>query len=180
MHESRSIQRSRLVAFTLLALFASRQAAAQKFGGIGAGLVVPAGQMGRIDNVGYGIVGVWQSILPLRSAGIRLDAAFSAMSRKATVQDITERITDLSAGAVIRFPRVSVAYGYAIAAAGVYNHSTSPAPVGSTSSTDLGVSFGAGWRFSVGGRKAFAEARYHKIMSSGGPRFLPVNLGLAF
>lgn len=138
------------------------------------------GELGRVDNAGYGIVGVWQSIPPLATVGIRLDGSLSALSRKATIQHITERIANVSAGTVIRFPRVSVAYGYAIATGGVYNQSTSPAPVGSTSSTDLGISLGAGWRFSVGRRKAFAEARYHKIMSSGGPRYVPVNFGLAF
>jgi hypothetical protein len=168
------------LSIALAALLVSQPAAAQKFAGVSAGVVVPTGDLGRIDNVGYDISGVWQSIPPLRRAGFRLDASYMALTRKATIRDITQSIANLSVGTVVRFPRISVAYGYAIAAAGIYNQSVRPAPVGSTSSTDLGLSLGAGWRFAIGGRKAFAEVRYHKIVSSRGPRFVPVNFGLAF
>lgn len=162
------------------ALLASQPAHAQKFGGIAVGAVVPAGDLSRIDNVGYDVTGVWQSIPPLAKAGFRVDASYIALTRKATIQHVAQRFANVSAGTVIRFPRISVNYGYAIAAAGIYNQSISPAPIGSTSSTDLGVSLGAGWRFSVGHRQAFTEVRYHKIMSSSGPRFVPLNFGLAF
>ena len=160
-------------------LVPARAATAQKFMGLGAAVVIPTGDFGRIDNTGYGVTATWQSIPPLASAGFRVDASYAALSRKATIQDITERIASVSAGTVIRFPRISVSYGYAIAAAGVYNHFTSPRPIGSTSATDLGVSIGAGWRFDLAGRKVFTEVRYNRI-SGGGPRFVPVTFGLAF
>jgi hypothetical protein len=168
--------RPALIAVTLLVF--TQPLSAQHFGGVAAGVAVPAGALGRIDNVGYNALGVWQSIPPLTSAGIRVDASYSAMTRAGTIQDITERIAGLSVGTVIRFPRVSVSYGYAIATAGAYNQSTSPMPIGATSATDLGYGLGAGWRFSLGGRKAFAEARFNKISS--GTRFVPVTFGLAF
>jgi hypothetical protein len=163
----------------LFALIGTKSAAAQKLAGVAAGMSIPLGELGRIDNAGYGVSGVWQSIPPLTSAGIRVDASYSAMTRKATVQDITERIASVSVGTVIRYPRISVSYGYAIATIGGFNQSTSPAPVGSTSSTDLGIALGAGYRFAIGKRKAFVEARHIKIMSSGGPRFIPLTFGVA-
>jgi hypothetical protein len=166
------------IAFMALAL--SKPLAAQKFAGVAAGVVVPLGELGRIDNAGYNITGVWQSIPPLTSAGFRIDASYSAMKREATIQSITERIAGLSVGTVIRFPRISVSYGYAIATVGAYNQSTDPTPVGSASSTDLGVGLGAGYRFTLGGRKAFIEARHTRIMSGGRPGFVPVTFGLAF
>src|SRR5690242_15285857 len=111
--------------------------AAQHFGGIGVGATVPTGDLGRIDNVGYNILGMWQSIPPLSRAGFRADASYGALTRKATVQHVTERLTNFSVGTVLRFPRISVDYGYAIAMAGIYNQSTSPEPVGASSLTDL-------------------------------------------
>ena len=162
----------------LLCMIVAPPVAAQKLAGIAAGMVVPVGELGRIDNVGYAAAGVWQSIPPLASVGFRVDASYNAMKRKATIQAVGERVGSLSAGAVIRFPRISVSYGYAIATVGTYAHWTSPQPVGATTSVDLGYGAGAGYRFAVGGRKAFAEARYHKISS--GARFIPVTFGLAF
>ena len=163
----------------ILLLFAVRLGA-QTSAGIGVGGIVPIGELGRIDNVGYHVTAAWQSIPPLRSAGFRVDASYSAMSRKATIQDITERIFSLTAGPVVRFPRIGVSYGYAMGTAGAYRQSTSPQPIGATASTDLGISVGTGWRFAVGQRPSYVEARYHRIMSSGGPRFVPVTFGLLF
>lgn len=160
-----------------IALFAS-SLGAQTTTGIGAGVVVPVGELGRIDAVGYHVAGHWQSIPPLRSLGFRVDASFSAMGRKQTIQDISERILSVTAGPVVRFPRIGVSYGYATATAGAYNQSTSPQPTGAAASTSLGLGAGLGWRFSIGKRSAFTEARYHQI--SGGPRFVPVSFGLLF
>jgi hypothetical protein len=162
----------------LLSLLAVGPLPAQKFGGISAGLTLPMGELARIDNAGYAIVGVWQAIPPLATTGFRVDASYSAMTRKATIQGVTEQIANLSAGAVMRFPRISVSYGYAIGTVGSYAQWTSPRPIGSTSSPDLGFSLGAGYRFNVGRRKAFTEARYHKVSS--GLRFMPITFGLAF
>ena len=163
--------------FGFIALFAA-SLGAQTTTGIGTGVVVPIGELGRIDAVGYHVTGQWQSIPPLRSLGFRVDASFSAMGRKQTIQDISERILGVTAGPVVRFPRIAVSYGYATATAGAYNQSTSPQPTGAATSTSLGIGAGLGWRFSIGKRSVFTEARYHRI--SGGPRFVPVSLGLLF
>src|SRR3954467_5474229 len=112
------------VVFT--ALLSANALAAQTFTGLGAGFTIPAGELGRIDTPGYQLFGVWQSITPLKSTGFRVDASFSSMQRKATIREISERITSVTAGPVIRFPRIAVTYGYAIATAGGYNHFTSP------------------------------------------------------
>jgi hypothetical protein len=172
--------RIRLFAIVFVAAVYTTAARAQTFAGLGAGLSVPTGELGRIDKPGFQLLGVWQSITPLKSTGFRIDASFISMQRKATIREISERIASVSAGPVLRFPRIAVSYAYVTATAGAYNYSTSPAPIGSSSSTDLGISLGGGLRFPLGKRKAFAEARYHKIMSSGGPRFVPLTFGIAF
>src|SRR3954464_7714768 len=125
------MQRFSLLSIALFPLLGARDLAAQTFAGLGAGLTIPTGEVGRIDKPGYQLFGIWQSITPLKSTGFRIDGSFSAMKRKATIQEISERIVDLTVGPVIRFPRIAVRYGYVIATAGAYNHSLSPSPVGS-------------------------------------------------
>lgn len=148
--------------------------------GIATGLTVPVSELGRIDNVGYHVSGVLQSIAPLAAFGLRGDVSFNSLGRKATIQDITERIISVTAGSMLHPAGFATSYPYAIGAFGMYNVSTSPAPVGSRSATDLGVNFGVGYRFAIGTRRAFAEVRYHRILAEGGPRYVPITFGLLF
>jgi hypothetical protein len=147
--------------------------------GAGAGLTIPVGELGRIDQVGYQLNASLQSTPQLATVGFRADAMYAAMGRKETIQDITERIVGVSLGAMIRARSTASSYPYAVGALGLYNQSTSPRPIGGTSSTDLGFNAGLGARFTLGNRTAFAEARYHH-MTSGGARFVPVTLGFLF
>lgn len=155
-------------------------ALAQTNAGIATGLTVPVSALGRIDDVGYHVSGVLQSIAPLAAFGFRGDVSFNSLGRKATIQDITERIISLTAGPILHPTGFATAYPYAIGAFGMYNVSTSPAPAGSRSATDLGVNFGAGYRFAIGTRRAFVELRYHRVLAEGGPRYVPVTFGLLF
>jgi hypothetical protein len=123
---------------------------------------------------------VFQSIQPLTTFGLRGDVSFNSLKRKATIQDVTERIFSVTAGPMLHPAGLATSYPYAVGEFGVYNVSTSPAPIGSRSATDLGVNVGAGYRFAIGGRIAFAEVRYHRILTEGGARYVPLTFGLLF
>lgn len=168
------------VFLAVLFLSSQRHLVAQTSLGVAAGATIPAGSEARIDNTGYHLLGTLQTMPPFQSIGLRFDASYAAMTRKATIQDITERLFSLSVGPVLRYPRIGGSFKYVVAMAGAYTQTTSPRPIGSTPSTDLGVSLGGGLRFAVKSRVAFVEARYHRIMSDGGPRFVPVTFGLLF
>jgi hypothetical protein len=148
--------------------------------GASAGGTFPVGELGRVDQVGYHVGISLQSMPQLAQFGFRGDAVFSAMRRKATIQDITERIVAVTLGPMIRVRRAATTFPYLVGGIGLYNQSTSPRPVGSTSSTDIGFNLGLGARLALGGRLAYAEARYHHVTSPGGPRFLPVTFGILF
>ena len=148
--------------------------------GIATGLTMPVSELGRIDNVGYHLDAVFQSVQPLTTFGLRGDASFNSLTRKATIQDITERIFSVTAGPMLHPAGLSTSYPYAVGEFGIYNVSVSPKPIGSRSATDLGVNVGAGYRFTIGARRAFAEVRYHRILAEGGARYVPLTLGLLF
>ena len=170
----------RALHFLFAVLFLAPPVLAQTNVGIATGLTVPVSELGRIDNIGYNVNGVLQSIAPLAAFGLRGDVSFNSLGRKATIQDITERIISVTAGPMLHPTGFATSYPYAIGAFGMYNVSTSPAPAGSRSATDLGVNFGAGYRFAIGPRRAFAEVRYHRVLAEGGPRYVPLTFGLLF
>ena len=164
----------------LAVLLSAAPALAQANVGLATGLTVPVSGLGRIDNIGYHLSGVLQSTPPLAAFGFRGDVSFNSLQRKATIQDVTERIISVTAGPMLHPTGFATSYPYAIGAFGMYNVSTSPAPVGSRSATDLGVNFGAGYRFTIGTRRAFAEIRYHRVLAEGGPRYVPLTFGFLF
>jgi hypothetical protein len=170
----------RVLLFFAATLFAALPVRAQANLGIATGPTVPVSELGRIDNVGYHVSAVFQSTQPLTPFGLRGDVSFNSFTRKATIQDVTERIFSVTAGPMLHPPGLATSYPYAVGAFGIYNVSTSPAPVGSRSATDLGVNVGAGYRFAIGARGAFAEVRYHRILTEGGPRYVPLTFGLLF
>jgi hypothetical protein len=148
--------------------------------GAGTGIVLPVSDLGHVDQVGYNLDVSLQSISQLATFGFRADVMFAAMARKATIQDISERIFSVTMGPMIRRPGLQKSFPYLVGGLGIYNQSTSPQPVGGTSSTDIGFNAGAGARFTFGKRVAYVEARYHDVSSVGGARFVPVMFGLVF
>jgi hypothetical protein len=153
---------------------------AQTLLGLASGLNVPVGDLWRIDNVGYHAMATLQSTPPLAAAGFRADAAYLSFSRKATIQDVDERIVAVGIGTLLRKPSLARNFSYLTGGIGVYGETTSPQASGSQWTTDLGVNVGAGARISLGSRRAFVEARYHHVFGSGGIRFVPVTVGLLF
>ena len=69
---------------------------------------------------------------------------------------------------------------YFVGGFGMYNQATSPAPVASSPSTEVGYNLGGGIDFARRGLKAYAEVRYHNVMVDGGARFIPITIGLVF
>lgn len=170
----------RALQFLIPALLSAPPVLAQTNVGIAAGLTAPVSYLGRIDNIGYHLNAALQSAPPLAAFGVRGDVSFNSLQRKATIQDVTERIVSVTAGPMLHPTGFATSYPYAIGAFGMYSVSTSPAPAGSRSATDLGVNFGVGYRFAIGTRRAFVELRYHRVLAEGGPRYVPVTFGLLF
>jgi hypothetical protein len=121
-----------------------------------------------------------QSMPPLAAAGFRADASYLSFSRKATIQDVDERIIAVTIGTLLRSPTLARSFSYLTGGIGAYGQSTHPQPVGSQWTTDLGFNLGAGIRMSAGSRTVFAEARYHHVFGNGRIQFVPVTLGLLF
>lgn len=170
----------KFVLFILVASIGPLWAAqAQATKGLAVGASVPQGDRARIDNVGFHVLGTVASMPSSGGAGFRADAMFHQFSRKATIQDVSERIAGLVAATVV--PTVEAAISpYLIGGFGVYRTWTDPQPIGARREFNLGFNIGAGARFQLGGRPMFAEARYHQVMADGGPRFLPLSVGMTF
>jgi len=162
------------------AVLAIAPARGQTLLGVAGGLNVPVGDLWRIDNIGYHAIATLQSTPPLAAAGFRADAAYLSFSRKATIQDVDERIVAVAIGTMLRKPSLARNFSYLTGGIGVYSETTSPQASGSQWTTDLGVNIGAGARVSLGSRRAFVEARYHHVFGNGSIRFVPVTFGLLF
>ena len=171
--------RIRLLSVCIGALVLASPVQGQVRLGAGAGLAIPTGDLGRIDEIGYQASVSLQSTPQLARFGFRADAMFAAFDRKATIQDITERIAFITLGPMIRRPGLATSFPYLIGGIGIYNQSMSPQPIGGTTSTDLGFNAGAGVRFKLAGRRVFAEARYHQVTAAGA-RFVPLTFGTLF
>jgi hypothetical protein len=170
----------RVLLFFIPTLLGAPPVRAQTNLGLATGLTMPVSELGRIDNVGFHVSAVVQSSQPLTTFGLRGDLSFNSFARKATIRDVTERIFSITAGPIFHPAGLATSYPYAVGEFGIYTVSTSPAPIGSRSATDLGVNVGAGYRFAIGARSTFAEVRYHRILTEGGARYLPLTFGLLF
>jgi hypothetical protein len=148
--------------------------------GLGGGASLPAAEFGRTNEIGYHLVGTLSVMPSLARAGFRVDAVFHEFRRAGTIQGIKERIIGGSVSAVVKLPAPSTAAPYVIAGLGMYNVSISPKPIAFTTSTDLAVNIGGGVTFRLASQSVFVEARYHRLIADGAPRFVPVTFGLTF
>ena len=169
----------RALSIILLVAIPAWSAQGQTTKALAAGATLPRDDLARIDNVGVHLLGGVTAMPASGGAGFRLEAMFHQLSRKETIQDVKERIVGLVASTVL--PTVDAAISpYLIGGVGVYGTWTNPQPIGSTREISLGFNVGAGAGFRLLGRSVFMEARYHHVMTKGGPRFLPVSLGVSF
>jgi opacity protein-like surface antigen len=169
-----------LVVMALVAV-AARPASAQSIRwGVGAGLLMPMGDYGDIDKMGFtgGVGGTYN--LP-GGVGIRADVTYGTTSEKDGITPHTTKILGGMASVVYAFgaagPRPYVMGGLGLSNAKI--------SAGGTSASETKVAFGFGAGVSLpmgtGGSRLFAETRYTSISTSGSSlTFLPIVVGISF
>jgi hypothetical protein len=79
----------------------------------------------------------------------------------------------------LNVPATKLVSPYLIGGIGIYSSHRSLL-LNSQPSTDPGASSGGGLRFTMSDAAMFVEARYHHATGDGGPRFVPITVGLLF
>jgi opacity protein-like surface antigen len=169
-----------LVVMALVAVAALPASAQNIRWGVGAGLLMPMGDYGDIDKMGFtgGVGGTYT--LP-GGVGIRADVTYGTSSEKDGITPHTTKILGGMASVVYAFgtagPRPYVMGGLGLSNAKI--------SAGGTSASETKVAFGFGAGVSLpmgtGGSRLFAETRYTSISTSGSSlTFLPIVVGISF
>ena len=175
------MKRFGLVLLAVVALVvAARPASAQSIRwGVGAGLLMPMGDYGDADKMGFtgGIGGTYN--LP-SGVGIRADVSYGTTSE---ADGITAHSTKIMGG------MASVVYAFGSAGPKPYvlggvGLSNVKVDVSGSSASETKVSFGLGagvsFPLGTGGNKLFAETRYTSVSTSVKTTFLPIIVGISF
>ena len=169
-----------LLAVMALAIVASPASAQSIRWGVGAGLLMPMGDYGDIDKMGFtgGVGGTYA--LP-GGVGIRVDASYGTTSEKSGVTAHTTKLLGGMASVVYAFgsagPKPYVMGGLGLTNAKI--------DVGGSSASETKVTFGFGAGVSLpmgtGGSRLFAETRYTSVSTSGASlTYLPIVVGISF
>jgi hypothetical protein len=150
--------------------------------GVGAGLLMPTGEYGNQDRLGWVAGGGGTYWLKSGKLGVRGDVSYGQ-----TAHDTSGGSTKIAGG------MASLAYApgsgatsvrpYLMGGVGFYNVDVSVTGFGSASETKVGFVLGAGVTLTggPGGSRLFAETRFTNVATSGFPTtFLPVVVGLSF
>ena len=143
--------------------------------GAGAGLILPTGNYGTFDNMGWHLMGLVQ--MPLHNTPVHL--RFDLMYGQTSVKSPGTGKTKLLGGTVDALyhfgDRSAGLRPYVLGGLGYYKVSDG----GSSSAIAFG--FGGGVLFGIGtSMHGFAEARYMSVQTSGTTSFVPITVGLMF
>lgn len=147
---------------------------------IGAGLALPTGTFGDVNDLGYNlIVGIGSmphgSQLGVRAEGIYTEYGAKNTSRKSHAGGITGNLVyDLTAG-----NRATTNSLYLVGGIGWYQTKEELQFVSLQSENNIGWNVGGGFRFPLTGFSAYLEARYHAV-SNTDVKFVPITFGLVF
>lgn len=157
---------------------ASSPAAAQRPRlSLGVGGVMPSGDYGTLDNVGWNLLGALEVGLPKSPLAVRADVVYGQTTHGSSFPSGSTTLSGVSADAVyhIGAPAVPVRL-YLLAGAGYYH-----VDIDGTSQSKPSYNLGTGLSLGVGPMKLFAEARYISVLTSGSAvSFFPVNVGFTF
>ena len=143
--------------------------------GLGLGATMPMGDYGNADKMGINILGVFETPLGESPLYLRVDGLYSTTAHKGGSGNTS--ILGATASALYHFSAPqATARPYVLGGLGIFNFDA-----GAGSQTKIGISFGGGVTFDLGGLNAFAEARYMSIQTSGASATLvPITVGLMF
>ena len=157
---------------------ASSPAAAQRPRlSLGAGGVMPSGNYGTYDNMGWHLLGALEVGLPKSPLAVRADITYGQTSHGNLFPSGSTKLNGLTADAVyhIGAPMVPVRL-YLLAGAGYYH-----VDVDGVSASKPAFDAGTGVSLGVGPMKVFGEARFITVRTSGSAlNFFPVTVGLTF
>lgn len=169
-----------LLAVMALAIVVSPASAQNIRWGVGAGLLMPMGDYGDFDKMGFtgGLGGTYT--LP-GGVGIRADVSYGTTGEKSGIADHSTKIMGGMASVVYAFGTAGPK-PYVLGGLGLSNVKVS---AGGTSVSETKVAFGFGAGVSLpmgtGGSRLFAETRYTSVSTSGSSTtFLPIVVGISF
>ena len=149
--------------------------------GIGGGALIPAGDYGANDKVGWHVLGMAEvrpSALPF---SLRLEATYSRSTHRGDVGGAS-KLDGVTADLVwhVRLPRVPGRF-YLVGGVGLYDVRVDVTGFSSASQTKVAFGGGVGWCAGTGATKMFGEARFISARTSGGASsFIPISAGVSF
>lgn len=178
------MKRMALVVSVLVLLAGVGSLSAQGFRlGIGGGVLLPTGDYGKADKLGW-LAGAdatyWLLGAPI---GIRADVQYSQTSEKSGVAAHTSKIIGGLAEAVYAFgQKKDQIRPYIMGGIGYYNVKFDPAVGSSVSESKIGFGGGAGLAFKLGlGTRFFVDGKFVSVATTGGSTtFFPIRAGFRF
>ncbi|HUR95907.1 MAG TPA: outer membrane beta-barrel protein [Gemmatimonadales bacterium] len=159
-----SMIRGAVVGLTVLLSAQAAQAQGISFG-FGGGVVVPTGDLGDANSMGYSGTAQVRVKPPVSPLGFQVDAFYTRFGLEGV--DGHSQMLGGTANAVFAFPSASPVRPYLLGGVGLYNLKASIDGLGSTDSqTKFGLNAGAGFDFGLGKAQLFAEGRFHTIMKA--------------
>ena len=170
----------RIVLWGALAFLAAAPLSAQRpwTFGVAGGLSVPTGRLDQSVNSGWHIAGSAALGSLMQPLGVRAELSVHRLGFEAPVVGVQHWTTALTLNGTYRPPMTDSPWSpYLIAGLGLYHVRCTPG--GSCNdNTGLGWNAGAGVKANVMGLQAFLETRYHA--ARGGPKFVPITVGVLF
>lgn len=164
-------------ALVLLAGVALPAQAQVRFG-VGGGLLMPMGDYGTADKMGF-VAGAGV-IIPVGTApvGVRVEGSYSQTSHDGVSGK--SKIMGGMASLIYSFTGAGSVTPYVLAGIGYYNVKVD-VPGFSADESKVGFGGGGGIRFPMGSASLFAEARYMNISTTGSATtFVPIVVGVSF
>jgi hypothetical protein len=144
--------------------------------GIGGGISMPNGDFGKVVSSGWHGTGSLGFGLPAVPLSVRVEGSYSSFSGKNSGPKVN--VMSGTVNAVWSGPGIALK-PYLIGGVGYYKAKADVS--GATSSSDMGFNIGGGVKFSLLGKGAYAEARFHSVQSD--PQtttFIPITVGITF
>jgi len=178
------LKRSLFLAIAAIALVAAPRVSHAQLGaikpfqlGVAGGVAQPMSDLSNAAKLGYNATAALGINLPFIPVGLRIDGAYNSFGEKITGAGKLHAIS-ATGNLVWRLPVPGVS-PYVIGGAGLYMVGSDA--TGATNENHLGWNAGAGINLPLGFLKAFAEARYNRVSTSGtSMEFVPVTVGIMF
>jgi hypothetical protein len=172
-----------VLAVGCLMVVAAPTASAQIRWGVGAGLVMPMGDYGDADKLGFtgGVGGTyWMTGGQL---GIRGELSFSSTSEKSGIPPHKTRFIGGMASVVYGLGAAAAsARPYVLGGLGLYSAKIdiTGGPSGSETKLAFGGGLGVSFKMGTGGSRIFAEARYMNVTTDPALAYIPIIVGISF